>query len=536
MQEGEGAGSTEPKSKMTRNLSFSGQFRVNASRVPAPVVNPFINESIAITGYEWFKLVVGSVLLAPIRLVLILLLLVLAVLLVKIALLGLSVRDIHDKPFTRWRKNVLLLVRYMARALLFVWGFYYIPVKGKQADFDEAPILVSNHVSMFDVLFFYYYELPRFISRKENIHMPFVGTVLCAMQGILVDRKDPDSRKKAVEAINEHANKSESEGWPRLLVFPEGTCTNQKALISFKSGAFNPGKPVQPVAIRHPFIHFDPCWVNGINLPLLMWRSLCQFSNYLQVTYLPVHKPSKYEKANPQLFANNVRAQIARALNIPTTEHGFDDVSFAMEAMKLQERPEGFGEVDLKHLREYTRMSQEDLNKLLKKFSKFDNDRSGDITFHEFREALGLPNSDYVKRLFRLLDTDDSGSISWKKYISGIALLSEEVRDDEAIKFAFKLFDQNDDGRIEQDELFAILSNVITTISPDEVEQIFTRVDSNQDGFIDCDEFTGFLRENPEYMQLISFRLAEKRAEEQHLQEANERAEGEEAAGQQKDA
>jgi len=111
---------------------------------------------------------------------------------------------------------------------------------------------------------------------------------------------------------------------------------------------------------------------------------------------------------------------------------------------------------------------------------------------------------------------------------------------------------------------FRILSNVITTISPDEVEQIFTRVDSNQDGFIDCgkpipclaclspvsptllcvscvryveDEFTGFLRENPEYMQLISFRLAEKRAEEQ---EANERATdgAEEAAaeGQQKDA
>jgi ABC-type multidrug transport system ATPase subunit len=34
------------------------------------------------------------------------------------------------------------------------------------------------------------------------------------MQGILVDRKDPDSRKKAVEAINEHANKSESTFLP----------------------------------------------------------------------------------------------------------------------------------------------------------------------------------------------------------------------------------------------------------------------------------------------------------------------------------
>jgi Ca2+-binding EF-hand superfamily protein len=104
-----------------------------------------------------------------------------------------------------------------------------------------------------------------------------------------------------------------------------------------------------------------------------------------------------------------------------------------------------------------------------------------------------------------------SGSISWKKYISGIAMLSEEVRDDDAIKLAFKLFDTNDDGRIEKDELFAyahaphatvvcihvneflilvrsfrILSNVITTITNEEVEQIFERVDSNHDGFIDC--------------------------------------------------
>jgi hypothetical protein len=37
-------------------------------------------------------------------------------------------------------------------------------------------------------------------------------------------------------------------------------------------------------------------------------------------------------------------------------------------------------------------------------------DRVACFTDTEFREALGLPNSDYVKRLFRLLDTDDSGT------------------------------------------------------------------------------------------------------------------------------
>jgi len=443
--------------------------------------------------------------------VLILLLLLIALLIVKIALVGLSVRDIHNKPFTPWRKNLLLIVRYMTRVLLFVWGFWYIPIRGKQASFDQAPILVSNHVSMFDILFFFYYELPRFISRKENVHMPIIGSILCAMQGILVDRKDPNSRKRAIEDINEHANKSG--------IFPEGTCTNQKALISFKTGDFNPGKPVQPVAIRYSFIHFDPCWVNGINFSLSFWRSLCQLAHYLQVTYLPVHVPSKYEKANPQLFANNVRARIARTLNIPTTEHSFDDVTFAMEAMKMQERPETFGEVDLKNIKEFTHMGPEELNKLLKKFSKLDTDHTGQITWDKFREALGLPDSPYVKRLFNLLDTDDSGYISWKKYISGIALISEEVKDDEAIKLAFKLFDQNNDGRIELDELFDILSNVITSITKKEVARIFEQVDSNQDSYIDYDEFVTFLRENPEYMQLISFRMAERQNEEIQAQE-----------------
>jgi len=44
-----------------------------------------------------------------------------------------------------------------------------------------------------------------------NLLTTRAGSVLCAMQSILVDRKDPDSRRRAVEAIEEHANKSESK-------------------------------------------------------------------------------------------------------------------------------------------------------------------------------------------------------------------------------------------------------------------------------------------------------------------------------------
>ena len=83
--------------------------------------------------------------------------------------------------------------------------------------------------------------MPRFISRKENLaipiigmlwmecgfgslahHMIVIGSMTLAQQAILVDRDDPDSKRKAVEAIVEHGNKNPKEGWNRLLVFPEG--------------------------------------------------------------------------------------------------------------------------------------------------------------------------------------------------------------------------------------------------------------------------------------------------------------------------
>lgn len=51
-----------------------------------------------------------------------------------------------------------------------------------------------------------------------------------------------------------------STEFPSVLLFPEGTTTNGRNLISFKLGAFAPGFPIQPVVIRYPFVHFDISW------------------------------------------------------------------------------------------------------------------------------------------------------------------------------------------------------------------------------------------------------------------------------------
>nr|GEV56382.1 lysophospholipid acyltransferase LPEAT2-like [Tanacetum cinerariifolium] len=78
-----------------------------------------------------------------------------------------------------------------------------------------------------------------------------------AMQVIYVNRFSHQSRK---HAVNEIKRKASSDRFPRLLLFPEGTTTNGRLLISFQHGAFIPGYPIQPVVVRYPHVHFDQSW------------------------------------------------------------------------------------------------------------------------------------------------------------------------------------------------------------------------------------------------------------------------------------
>jgi 1-acyl-sn-glycerol-3-phosphate acyltransferase len=87
---------------------------------------------------------------------------------------------------------VLRGIRYCSRALLFVSGYYWISVKGKRD--HKAPILVGNHVGLFESLFVVYAVLPSFIAKKGSEKAPFIGPVMEALQAVLVDRSSVTSR------------------------------------------------------------------------------------------------------------------------------------------------------------------------------------------------------------------------------------------------------------------------------------------------------------------------------------------------------
>ena len=45
----------------------------------------------------------------------------------------------------------------------------------------------------------------------------------------------------ALESIKRRAEQTQEGLFPQTIIFPEGTCTNAKALIKFKVGAFHAG-------------------------------------------------------------------------------------------------------------------------------------------------------------------------------------------------------------------------------------------------------------------------------------------------------
>lgn len=50
------------------------------------------------------------------------------------------------------------------------------------------------------------------------------------------------------------------KGYRPVVLFPEGTTTNNRYLLPFATGAFVAGVPVQPVVIKYHNGRVSPCW------------------------------------------------------------------------------------------------------------------------------------------------------------------------------------------------------------------------------------------------------------------------------------
>ncbi|KAK4537223.1 hypothetical protein CDCA_CDCA11G3248 [Cyanidium caldarium] len=301
---------------------------------------------------ERLKTLLIALTLLPLRLLGLVLTVVFGLLLLKLAVVGLSASHFDlgtAQPLARWRRFLLGGVRFLARVQLLALGFWWIEERfdddGRTASqrlrtnylgllgASAAPILVSNHVSLFETLYFYARFAPSFLAKAEVRDMPVFGSVVEASSAIFVQRSEAKSRANVRNEILRRAQQFPPGSWPPLVVFPEQTTTNGTAVVFFKTGgAFSPGLPVQPVAIRYPYRNFHPGMVGDVGIARSALHMCLQLYNRMQVRYLPVRQPSAAERGHPHWFAERVRTDIARALEVPVTLHDLTDVWFQKAA------------------------------------------------------------------------------------------------------------------------------------------------------------------------------------------------------------
>jgi 1-acyl-sn-glycerol-3-phosphate acyltransferase len=128
------------------------------------------------------------------------------------------------------------LTRGWARAILRASACRVVVHGGEHVRADGARVVVSNHVSWYDV-FAIAATIPgpyHFVAKKELERIPFFGRAWKAAGHVSIDRSD---RMKAIASLRAAGEKIRAEK-SAVIIFPEGTRSRTGRLQPFKKGAF----------------------------------------------------------------------------------------------------------------------------------------------------------------------------------------------------------------------------------------------------------------------------------------------------------
>ncbi|XP_015331224.1 lysophosphatidylcholine acyltransferase 2 isoform X1 [Bos taurus] len=217
--------------------------------------------------------------------------------------------------------------------------------------------------------------------------------------------------------------------------------------------------------------------------------------------FMPVQVPSDEERCDPVLFASTIRNVMAEALKIPVTDHTYEDCRLMISAGQLT-LPMEAGLVEFTKISRKLKLDWDGIRKHLDEYAAIaSSSKGGRIGIEEFAEYLKLPVSDVLRQLFALFDRNHDGSIDFREYVIGLAVLCNPANTEEIIQVAFKLFDVDEDGFITEEEFSTILQASLGV--PDlDVSGLFKEI--AQGDSVSYEEFKSFALKHPEYAKIFT--------------------------------
>ena len=145
-------------------------------------------------------------------------------------------------------------LRFAARLILLILGFYWVKTKGKLASREEAPLLICNHITLVDAFYFGYECMPMFVAKAEVKRMPLLGTIAEALQCIFVDREKEQSRGNVLQTIKK---RSSEPNWPQIFIFPGSFVITTFARVLFQKEHVPMVKRCCPSSKEHLYLAFQ---------------------------------------------------------------------------------------------------------------------------------------------------------------------------------------------------------------------------------------------------------------------------------------
>ena len=145
-----------------------------------------------------------------------------------------------------------------------------------------------------------------------------------------------------------------------------------------------------------------------------------------------------------------------------------------------------------------TELTEEQKQEIKEAFDLFDTDGSGTIDAKELKvamRALGFePKKEEIRKMIQDVDKDGSGVIDFPEFLDMMtAKMAERDPREEMLK-AFRLFDDDETGKISFKNLKRVAKELGENMTDEEIQEMVDEADRDGDGEISEEEFMRIMK------------------------------------------
>jgi len=165
---------------------------------------------------------------------------------------------------------------------------------------------------------------------------------------------------------------------------------------------------------------------------------------------------------------------------------------------KLPYKMASFKQKTLQRPKKRADITEEQKQEIKEAFDLFDTDGSGNIDQKELKvamRALGFePKREEIKKMIADVDKDGSGVIDYPEFLDMMTQKMAERDPREEMLKAFRLFDDDETGKISFRNLKRVAKELGENMTDDEITEMIEEADRDGDGEICEEEFMRIMR------------------------------------------